>query len=180
MAKKRQRGNGQGTLFRRNGRGTWIARWHNHDGKRQERSTRTTDKTAAERILKKRVADVALRLDGVIDARQDRYAIEGRKPLFRCREVRRQCVLYGDEPPVWATTGVCAIHKAFIDAEKAMRASLSEISLADLMAETDKKIPASAFRAGQAWFAARQQARGIVSDDVGESGSSVPTGGRGG
>ena len=79
MAKRR--GNGQGTLFKRDGHGPWIARWFDHDGKRQERSTRTTDKAAAERILAKRVTDTALRLDGVIDARQDRYAIEGRRPL---------------------------------------------------------------------------------------------------
>ncbi|MCZ6835828.1 MAG: tyrosine-type recombinase/integrase [Planctomycetota bacterium] len=81
MTKKRRRGNGQGTLFKRDDRSCWIARWYDHAGKRQEQSTRTTDKAAAERILKKRVADVALRRDGVIDPRQDRYSIEGRKPL---------------------------------------------------------------------------------------------------
>ncbi len=56
MAKKRQRGNRQGSLYQRNNRGCWIAAWFDHDGKRRERSTRTTDKAAAERILRKRVA----------------------------------------------------------------------------------------------------------------------------
>ena len=80
MAKKR-RGNGQGTLFKRQKSGVWIASWYDHNGKRVGRSTGTTDKAAAERILSKRVADVALRIDGIIDASKDKYAVEGRKPL---------------------------------------------------------------------------------------------------
>ena len=79
MARKRRRGHG--TLFKRNGRGSWIASWFDHNGKRRERSTRTTDKAAAERILSKHVADTALRRDGVIDARRDRYSVENRRPL---------------------------------------------------------------------------------------------------
>ena len=81
MTRKRQRSRGSGTLFKRNGNGPWIASWFDHTGKRKERSTRTTDKAAAERILAKHVADTALRRDGVVDASKDRYAIEGRKPL---------------------------------------------------------------------------------------------------
>ena len=82
MARKtRQRSHGGGSLFKRNGRGPWIASWYDHSGKRRERSTRTTDKAAAERILAKRVADAALRRDGVIDARADRYADAERRPL---------------------------------------------------------------------------------------------------
>jgi len=80
MASKR-RSHGQGTLFKRNGHGPWITSWYDHSGKRKERSARTTDKAAAERILNKRVADAALRRDGVIDARKDGFAVQGRKPL---------------------------------------------------------------------------------------------------
>ncbi len=80
MARKR-RGNGQGTLFQRGGRGPWVTSWYDHTGKRRERSTRTTDKAAAQRILAKRVADTALRREGVIDTRMDRFAVEGRKTL---------------------------------------------------------------------------------------------------
>ena len=60
MAGKRRRGNGQGTLYRRTDHGPWLAAWYDHNDKRVERSTRTTDKAAAERILAKRVTDVAL------------------------------------------------------------------------------------------------------------------------
>ena len=62
-AKKRRRGNGQGTLYKNQGRGCWIASWYDHTGKRRTKSTRITDKRTAERILAKYVADVASRLD---------------------------------------------------------------------------------------------------------------------
>ena len=80
MATKR-RGRGQGTLFKRNGTGPWIAAWHDFNGKRREKSTRTTDRAAAQRILSKHIADTALRREGVIDPRKDRFAVEGRKAL---------------------------------------------------------------------------------------------------
>ena len=78
---KRQRSKGTGTLFRRVEKGPWIASWFDHDGKRRQRSTRTTDRAAAERILAKHVADAALRRDMVIDPKAERQALEGRKPL---------------------------------------------------------------------------------------------------
>jgi site-specific recombinase XerC len=61
-------------LYKRNGRGPWVARWFDFNGKRREVSTRTTDRAAAERILARRLADVALRRDGILDSRADRYA----------------------------------------------------------------------------------------------------------
>ena len=54
MAKNRKRGNGQGTLFKKNGK-NWHASWYDHLGKRHSCSTGTTDKAAAERILAKYV-----------------------------------------------------------------------------------------------------------------------------
>ena len=81
MAKKRTRSNGSGSLFKRSGRGPWIAAWFDHDGRRRERSTKTTDRAAAERVLAKRVADAALRREGVVDASRDRFAVEARRPI---------------------------------------------------------------------------------------------------
>jgi integrase len=80
MARK-QRSKGSGTLIKRDGRGPWIARWWNHTGERRERSTRTTDRAAAERILAKLINDSALRREGVVDARADRFAEADRRPL---------------------------------------------------------------------------------------------------
>lgn len=79
--RKRTRSKGTGSLYKRGGRGPWIATWYDHNGKRREHSTRTTDKAAGERILSKHVADAALRREGVIDAGRDRFATEGRKPI---------------------------------------------------------------------------------------------------
>ncbi len=81
MATKRTRSKGTGSLFKRDGNGPWITSYYDHSGKRRQHSTKTTDKAAAMRILDKLVADSALRRDGVIDPRDDRYSIEGRKPL---------------------------------------------------------------------------------------------------
>ncbi len=78
---KRQRPRGSGSLYQDRPGAPWIARWFSADGRRMERSTRTTDRAAAERILAKRVADAAIRRDGVIDVRDDRYAAENRRPI---------------------------------------------------------------------------------------------------
>jgi integrase len=80
MARK-GRSKGQGTLYRREGRGPWLASWFDHRGKRREASTRTTDRAAAERILSKHVAEAALRREGIIDPAKDRFATENRKPI---------------------------------------------------------------------------------------------------
>jgi len=78
---RRGRSKGQGTLYRRNGRGPWLASWFDHTGRRRENSTRTTDRAAAERILAKHVAGTALRREGVIDPTRDRFMLEGRRPI---------------------------------------------------------------------------------------------------
>ena len=80
MASKR-RSNGQGTLFQRVTGGPWVAAWYDHTGRRRIRSTRTTDRRTAERLLAKDVADTALRRDGVVDPRQDRFCEANRVPL---------------------------------------------------------------------------------------------------
>ncbi len=81
MAKKRQRSRGQGCVFKRNGSGPWIVRWFDHTGRRREKSSRTTDKATAERILARLIDDTAQRTQGLIDASADRFAAADRKPL---------------------------------------------------------------------------------------------------
>jgi integrase len=78
---RNQRSKGTGSLFRKTPKGSWIASYWDHTGKRREHSTRTTDRQTGERILTKLVADAALRRDLVIDPRDDRFATEGRRPL---------------------------------------------------------------------------------------------------
>jgi len=65
-ARSRSRGNGEGSLFRRGGAGPWYASWYGGDGKRKERSTRTTSRSDAERIMRKWVERAALEREGLV------------------------------------------------------------------------------------------------------------------
>lgn len=69
------------TVFKRNGKGPWIIQFFDSAGRRREKSSRTSDYRVAERIANKLEADVALRREGVIDGRQDKFSDEARKPL---------------------------------------------------------------------------------------------------
>ncbi len=80
MAKK-QRAHGQGTLFKRSDDGPWIAQFFNHKGKRKERSTRTTDKRAAERIVAKFVTDEAMRRTGTVDAQLEAITDQSKRTI---------------------------------------------------------------------------------------------------
>ncbi len=79
--KARQRGNGRGSLIRRDPQGPWIAKYFNHEGKRRERITGTTDRAAAERILSGWLNEVALRKRGLIDPAQEALIEKKRSPL---------------------------------------------------------------------------------------------------
>jgi len=86
-------------------------------------------------------------------------AIEGKKALFKCREVRANCILYGGAAPAHATRGTCAIHATMLGAEAKMRAVLSETTLADLAGHVAELVPAATRRAGADWFKERRAAR---------------------
>lgn len=87
-------------------------------------------------------------------------AVEGRKPLFECRDIRRNCVLFGDAPPpAAAIRGICRIHAIMCEAERAMRGTLARHTLADIAAGVASKVPAQFERATGAWFAERASAR---------------------
>ena len=61
-----KRGNGAGSLFQRAEGGPWYASWYAGDGKRKERSTRTTSRADAERIMRKWVERAALEREGLV------------------------------------------------------------------------------------------------------------------
>ncbi|HWW68618.1 MAG TPA: Rrf2 family transcriptional regulator [Duganella sp.] len=69
-------------------------------------------------------------------------AIDGRKDLFACREIRARCAVFEGEPPRWATQGVCSIHAVMLAAEQSMREVLARHTLADLSRRVDAKAPA--------------------------------------
>ncbi|MFA7238354.1 MAG: hypothetical protein WC058_15965 [Phycisphaeraceae bacterium] len=71
---KSKRGNGQGSLFKRLADGPWIGAWYDHGGERREKSTRTTDRAAALRMLGRIITDEELRRRGIIDPAAERIA----------------------------------------------------------------------------------------------------------
>ena len=86
-------------------------------------------------------------------------AVEGRKSLFNCQEIRGRCALFDKQPPGWATQGVCGIHGVMLRAEQAMRQELSQTSLADLARSVRDKAPSPFFGQAQSWFDERVQTR---------------------
>jgi Rrf2 family protein len=86
-------------------------------------------------------------------------AIEEDKPLFECRDIRGRCILYGDSPPSGETGGVCSIHAVMIEAERRMRDSLAERSLADIADEVGSKLPGKILKDRAAWFHQRHASR---------------------
>lgn len=86
-------------------------------------------------------------------------AIEGDKPLFECQEIRGRCAVFGNKPPGWATSGVCAVHAAMMQAEKAMRDSLASQTLGSVAQRFGSKAPQEFFTDVQAWIGDRMQGR---------------------
>ena len=72
------------SVFKRGGKhakGPWIIQWFDHQGKRQSKSARTTDKATAERIARKKEADAGLRRDGVIHPTLDAISNESQRSI---------------------------------------------------------------------------------------------------
>lgn len=86
-------------------------------------------------------------------------AIEGRKPLFQCREVRAKCILYAAAPLKRAVRGTCTIHAIMRDAEACMRESLRRQTLADLAGRVAPKLPAVFVKEAETWFRERRSKR---------------------
>jgi Rrf2 family protein len=70
-------------------------------------------------------------------------AIDGKKPLFDCRNIRTGCALFGTAAPRWATKGVCSIHAVMLEAEAAMRSVFASRTLADINSRLEAKAPPS-------------------------------------
>lgn len=79
-------------------------------------------------------------------------AIEGRKPLFDCQEIRSRCALFDEDAPEWATRGVCSVHAVMLKAEKAMRDALASETLADIGGRLERKAPADFGEETRTWF----------------------------
>lgn len=69
------------SLYKRSGRDCWLIAYTDHNGKRREKSSRTTDKKAAERIAARLEAQAALRRERVIDPAIDELNTEATRPI---------------------------------------------------------------------------------------------------
>jgi Rrf2 family protein len=86
-------------------------------------------------------------------------ALDGGKPLFECKEIRRQCALFGDGPPAWAVKGPCSIHAVMLEAELQMKKSLAGHTLADLAGRVARKAPKSFAIDVNTWLEDRKASR---------------------
>lgn len=102
-------------------------------------------------VLAKRPEDISV-LE-VVDA------IEGRSSLFDCKEIRGRCAVFEGRPPKWALKGVCAVHATMLRAEKAMRASLANETLADIAGAFGRKAPPEFAEEIGKWLGHRATAR---------------------
>ena len=89
-------------------------------------------------------------------------AIEGRKPLFDCQDIRGRCAVFGGTPPDWSVSGVCSIHAVMLRAEKAMRDTLAGQSLADIASAVSDKAPADFGGEIHAWLGGRPRPRRAI------------------
>ncbi|PSH61524.1 RrF2 family transcriptional regulator [Phyllobacterium sophorae] len=86
-------------------------------------------------------------------------AVEGRKPLFDCQDIRGRCALFKDKPPAWMTSGVCSIHAVMLRAEKTLRDELARTTIRDLTKGVARKAPDGFAEQLQTWFADRVDTR---------------------
>lgn len=82
-------------------------------------------------------------------------AVDPNRALFECAEIRRNCALYGEEPPRWSTKGMCRIHAFMQEAEEQLTRIFASKTLADLSTEFACKAPSRFLNATDDWF--RQQ-----------------------
>lgn len=84
-------------------------------------------------------------------------ALEGDKALFQCREVRRNCALFQDEVPGWASNSICSIHAVMREAEVRMQQALKEHTLADIARRFERKAPRTFLSDTKMWFERRRE-----------------------
>jgi DNA-binding IscR family transcriptional regulator len=86
-------------------------------------------------------------------------AIDPGRKLFSCGEIRRNCALFGKEPPSWATEGSCRIDLFMREAERTLRMFLASKTLADLVCELRCKAPHEFVVESTSWFRQRMADR---------------------
>ena len=86
-------------------------------------------------------------------------AVDPDRRLFACGEIRRNCTLFEETPPEWATSGSCRIDLFMTEAERTLREYLAAKTIADLVCEFNCKAPLEFATESSGWFHERRAAR---------------------
>ncbi|MDK1494721.1 Rrf2 family transcriptional regulator [Sinorhizobium sp. 7-81] len=86
-------------------------------------------------------------------------AVDGRKALFECKNIRAKCALFAGGTPDWAVEGVCSIHAVMLEAEQRTRDVLAAHTLASVARRGAKKAPSDYREQVMDWLAARTPRR---------------------
>jgi Rrf2 family protein len=89
-------------------------------------------------------------------------AIDGRKNIFECREIRGRCALFDGNPPDWALEGTCSIHGAMMTAQKRMEEALAQQTILDIARKVGRKAPAEFGAKLEDWMQDRREKKGNV------------------
>lgn len=68
-------------------------------------------------------------------------AIDDKKSIFQCKEVRERFAVFNDSPPKWACSGVCGIHAVMKMAQDRMEEALAQYSILDISRSIYVKAP---------------------------------------
>ncbi|MFJ2711005.1 RrF2 family transcriptional regulator [Pseudomonas sp. NPDC087346] len=90
-------------------------------------------------------------------------AIDGRKNIFECRDIRGRCALFDGNPPDWALEGTCSIHGAMMTAQKRMEEALAQQTILDIARKVGRKAPAEFGAKLEDWMQDRREKKGNVS-----------------
>ena len=87
-------------------------------------------------------------------------AIDGRKNIFECRDIRGRCALFEGKPPEWATEGTCSIHAAMMTAQQRMEEALAQQTILDVARKVGRKAPAEFGQQVEDWIQDRREKKG--------------------
>ena len=101
-------------------------------------------------------------------------AIDGRKNIFECRDIRGRCALFEGNPPEWAIEGTCSIHGAMMTAQKRMEEALAQQTILDIARKVGRKAPAEFGEQLNTWMSDRREKKTASSVAV-EDAQIIPT-----
>jgi Rrf2 family protein len=90
-------------------------------------------------------------------------AIDGRKAIFECRDIRGRCALFEGDAPAWALDGHCSIHSAMLTAQKRMEDALAQQTILDIARKVGRKAPAEFGVKLDNWMNERREKKGTTS-----------------